>query len=238
MLTVQRGDLLTYGVLLAAFFASNGIEALRTSLNRAYRVTETRLFVYRRVQSIVFVVIATIGFLAISVLLVFAPLIARFADGTDRLDRALHGHHHAVALRHRLDGHRARPHRRAFLAAGGQAAAVVDIVPGIIFTLIGWLVGSTSLRRLSRPLRVLREHLCRPRLDHDRGGVPLHRLGDLHPRRRTQCRDQPLSRRACAGRVVTERSCNCDALLQCNGKDWGLYRPIERRERRSGIAGT
>ena len=42
VLTVQRSDLLTYGVLLAAFFASNGIEALRTSLNRAYRVVETR----------------------------------------------------------------------------------------------------------------------------------------------------------------------------------------------------
>src|SRR5690606_9846640 len=44
VLTVPRTDLLTYGVVLAAFFASNGIEALRTSLNRAYRVTETRSF--------------------------------------------------------------------------------------------------------------------------------------------------------------------------------------------------
>src|ERR687898_319377 len=79
VLTVQRSDLLTYGVLLAAFFASNGIEALRTSLNRAYRVTETRSFLFRRVQSLVFVLIATAGFLAISVLLVFAPLLARLA---------------------------------------------------------------------------------------------------------------------------------------------------------------
>ncbi|TJV10180.1 MAG: YihY/virulence factor BrkB family protein, partial [Mesorhizobium sp.] len=57
VLTVQRTDLLTYGVLLAAFFASNGIEALRTSLNRAYRVSETRGIIYRRVQSIAFVLI-------------------------------------------------------------------------------------------------------------------------------------------------------------------------------------
>ena len=75
VLTVQRGDLLTYGVLLAAFFASNGVEALRTSLNRAYRVVETRSFIFRRVQSLAFVFIATIGFVAISVLLVFAPLL-------------------------------------------------------------------------------------------------------------------------------------------------------------------
>ncbi|TJV40876.1 MAG: YihY/virulence factor BrkB family protein, partial [Mesorhizobium sp.] len=80
VLTVQRTDLLTYGVLLAAFFASNGIEALRTSLNRAYRVSETRGIIYRRVQSIAFVLIATAGFLAISVLLVFAPLLARLAE--------------------------------------------------------------------------------------------------------------------------------------------------------------
>ena len=42
VLTVQRGDFLTLSVLLAGFFASNGIEALRVSLNRAYRVPETR----------------------------------------------------------------------------------------------------------------------------------------------------------------------------------------------------
>ena len=37
VLTVQRGDLLTYGAVLSLFFASNGVEALRTSLNSAYR---------------------------------------------------------------------------------------------------------------------------------------------------------------------------------------------------------
>ena len=80
VLTVRRTDLLSYGVVLAAYFASNGIEALRTSLNRAYRVSETRGIIYRRVQSIIFVLIATAGFLAISVLLVFAPLLARLAE--------------------------------------------------------------------------------------------------------------------------------------------------------------
>ena len=54
-----------------------GPRALRTSLNRAYRVVETRSFVYRRLQSLAFVLIATIGFVVISVLLVFAPILAR-----------------------------------------------------------------------------------------------------------------------------------------------------------------
>ncbi len=142
VLTVQRTDLLTYGVLLAAFFASNGIEALRTSLNRAYRVSETRSFIFRRIQSIVFVLIATVGFLAISVLLVLAPLIARLAvaqatwiepyTGTFTLWRFVVAS--AVIVLGLIAVH-------AWLPAGRRR--FVDIVPGIIFTLIGWLVGST-----------------------------------------------------------------------------------------------
>lgn len=142
VLTVQRSDLLTYGVLLAAFFASNGIEALRTSLNRAYRVPETRNFIYRRIQSLAFVFIATVGFIVISVLLVFAPLIARFAEariewispymGTITLWRFV------VASMTIVFGLVA-VHK--WLPAGRRR--FVDIVPGIILTLIGWLVGST-----------------------------------------------------------------------------------------------
>ena len=142
VLTVQRSDLLTFGVALAAYFASNGIEALRTSLNRAYRVVETRSFLYRRFQSLVFVLIATIGFLAISVLLVFAPLIERFADahiegirpylGTITLWRFIIAS--ALIVLGLVAVH-------VWLPAGRRH--LVDIVPGILFTLIAWLAGST-----------------------------------------------------------------------------------------------
>lgn len=141
VLTVQRSDLLTFGVVLAGFFASNGIEALRTSLNRAYRVVETRNFLYRRVQSLAFVIIATIGFLAISVLLVFAPLIVRIADanfewirpylGTITLWRFIIAS--AVIVLGLVAVH-------IWLPAGRRR--FVDIVPGILFTLIAWLAGS------------------------------------------------------------------------------------------------
>ncbi|TAM97097.1 MAG: YihY/virulence factor BrkB family protein, partial [Rhizobiaceae bacterium] len=60
VLTVKRGGFLTLSVIAAAFFASNGIEALRVALNRAYRVTEERSFVFRRIQSLAFVLIATL----------------------------------------------------------------------------------------------------------------------------------------------------------------------------------
>lgn len=74
VLTVPRGGLLTISVLAAAYFASNGVEALRISLNRAYRVQETRPWYSTRLASLGFVMImgATI-FAAISILLV-APL--------------------------------------------------------------------------------------------------------------------------------------------------------------------
>ncbi|MCV3238560.1 YihY/virulence factor BrkB family protein [Mesorhizobium sp. ZC-5] len=142
VLTVQRGDLLTFGVVLAAFFASNGIEALRTSLNRAYRVTETRSLIYRRVQSLAFVIFATIAFLVISVLLVFAPLIARLAKaqfdwiepymGTFTLWRYVIAS--TVIVLGLIAVH-------FWLPAGKRR--FVDIVPGIIFTLAAWLAGST-----------------------------------------------------------------------------------------------
>ncbi|MEX0344606.1 MAG: YihY/virulence factor BrkB family protein [Rhizobiaceae bacterium] len=80
VLTVPRTGFLAVSLIATAFFASNGVEALRTSLNRAYRVGEPRSLWFRRIQSLVFVLIATATFLAVSYLLVWVPLIGDFAD--------------------------------------------------------------------------------------------------------------------------------------------------------------
>lgn len=141
VLTVPRTDLLTFGVVAAAYFASNGIEALRTSLNRAYRVTENRGLINLRLQSLGFVLIATIGFVAISVLLVLAPLIGRVAVarapwiqpymGTITLWRFVIAS--VVIIIALVVVHMWLPAgRRRFLR----------ILPGIAFTLIGWVAGS------------------------------------------------------------------------------------------------
>lgn len=142
VLTVQRGDFLTVGVIVAAFFASNGIEALRVSLNRAYRVVDRRSFIFRRIQSLAFVFITTLGFLTISVLLVLAPLLGRVAVdalpwlkpymGTITIWRYIIAS--SVIVLALVAVH-------AWLPAGRRSLA--DIAPGIIFTLAGWLVGST-----------------------------------------------------------------------------------------------
>jgi membrane protein len=42
VLTNTRGDILTFGLLFAVYFASSGVESLRVGLNRAYDVAEPR----------------------------------------------------------------------------------------------------------------------------------------------------------------------------------------------------
>ncbi|MCF6321988.1 MAG: YihY/virulence factor BrkB family protein [Rhizobiaceae bacterium] len=74
VLTNQRGDLLTFGALAALIFASNGVEALRVALNRAYRVEDSRSWIRTRIQSLFFVFIGSAVLLSISFLLVLLPL--------------------------------------------------------------------------------------------------------------------------------------------------------------------
>ncbi|MEX0954165.1 MAG: YihY/virulence factor BrkB family protein [Rhizobiaceae bacterium] len=142
VLTVQRSGFLTFGILIAAFFASNGIEALRTSLNRAYRVQENRTLLFRRVQSLAFVFITTLGFLTISVLLVLAPLIGSIAIEAQPWIRPYMGTitvwRYIIASSVIVLGLIAV---HVWLPAGRRS--FVDIVPGIIFTLSGWLLGSS-----------------------------------------------------------------------------------------------
>ena len=70
-----RGDLLTIGVALAIYFASSGIESLRIGLNRAYGAAERRSWWVLRLESIGYVLIAAVGLLVLSFLVVLAPLI-------------------------------------------------------------------------------------------------------------------------------------------------------------------
>ena len=70
-----RGDLLTIGVALAIYFASAAIESLRIGLNRAYGVSEHRTWWVLRLESIGYVLLAAVGLLVLSFLVVLAPLI-------------------------------------------------------------------------------------------------------------------------------------------------------------------
>lgn len=75
VLTETRGDILTIGAVLAVYFASNGVEALRVALNRAYAVTEPRRWYWLRLESIGYTLVAAVTSLAMAFLIVLGPLI-------------------------------------------------------------------------------------------------------------------------------------------------------------------
>src|SRR5512144_2072814 len=79
VLTTTRGDALTIGAALAVYFASNGVEALRVALNRAYSVVELRSWYWLRLESIGYTLVAAFTALAMAFLIVLGPLILEAA---------------------------------------------------------------------------------------------------------------------------------------------------------------
>ncbi len=141
VLTIPRGGLLTVSVLAAAYFASNGVEALRISLNRAYRVPETRPWYFTRLASLGYVLIAVLIFAAISILLLAVPVVLDYiraklpwlADTLDivaswRIYGTLFALTAGLLIVH------------LWLPAGRRK--VLDVVPGVLLTLLSWLAGA------------------------------------------------------------------------------------------------
>jgi membrane protein len=85
VLTAPRGGLLTFGAVLALYFSSSALEALRTGLDRAYDFVDTRPWWLLRLQSIAFMAFASFALLALAFLVVLGPLIwsnvLKFAPG-------------------------------------------------------------------------------------------------------------------------------------------------------------
>ena len=75
VLTQSHGGVLTIGVALAIYFASNGVESLRVGLNRAYGVVESRRWYWLRLESIGYTMVAAVTSLAMAFLIVLGPLI-------------------------------------------------------------------------------------------------------------------------------------------------------------------
>ncbi|MCO6180213.1 MULTISPECIES: YihY/virulence factor BrkB family protein [Ciceribacter] len=142
VLTVPRG-LLTVSVLAAAYFASNGVEALRVSLNRAYRVTEDRPWYLARLVSFAYVIGGVVVLAIVSALLVAVPIALAFASRWfPLLEEFL-----AVVSNWRVYG------TLLLLAAGliifhlGLPAGhrrLRDVIPGVLLTLVLWLVGALA----------------------------------------------------------------------------------------------
>jgi membrane protein len=75
VMTTTRTGVLTIGAVLAVYFASNGVEALRVALNRAYAVVEPRRWYWLRLESIGYTLVAAFTALAMALLIVLGPLI-------------------------------------------------------------------------------------------------------------------------------------------------------------------
>jgi membrane protein len=140
VLTTTRTGVLTIGAVLSLYFASNGVEALRVALNRAYAVVEPRRWYWLRLESIGYTLVAAFTALAMAFLIVLGPLIieavrshvplvvenneqllnfARYGTTTTALVIALFILH-------------------AWLPAGRRGFS--QILPGIVFTFIASLV--------------------------------------------------------------------------------------------------
>jgi membrane protein len=140
VLTTTRGDILTVGAVLAVYFASNGVEALRIALNRAYTVAETRRWYWLRLESIAYTLVAAFTALAMAFLIVLGPLIIEaarrhipfFVESNERiLNLARYGITISALTIALFILHAWLPcGRRSFL----------QILPGIIFTIVASLI--------------------------------------------------------------------------------------------------
>ena len=75
LLTVQKGGLLSFGVLLSLWTASNAVMAFQTALNDAYDMEEQRPYWKLRILSVLLVICFTCFILASLLLLFFGPRI-------------------------------------------------------------------------------------------------------------------------------------------------------------------
>ncbi|MEP2707286.1 MAG: YihY/virulence factor BrkB family protein [Roseibium sp.] len=131
----------TFGIVLALVFASNGVEAVRIALNRAYQVEEQRPFWKQRLQSLAFVLAGSALLTGVSVLLVFVPLYftfiaeaspslyqSLFASGSLRFASAM-----AILIFVVFSCHYWLPARKQKLS---------KIWPGIFLTLVLWVLAT------------------------------------------------------------------------------------------------
>jgi membrane protein len=140
VLTTTRGDALTIGVVLAVYFASNGVESLRVALNRAYAVIEPRRWYWLRLESIGYTLVAAVTSLAMAFLIVLGPLLLATAhryipliveSNARLLNIARYGITSAAMIAALFILH-------AWLPAGRRS--FLQILPGIVFTMLASLL--------------------------------------------------------------------------------------------------
>src|SRR6201991_1945919 len=144
VLTTTRTDAFTVGAVLAVYFASNGVEALRVALNRAYAVVEPRRWYWLRLESIGYTLVAAVTSLAMAFLIVLGPLIIEAVRSylpllVDANERFLHLSRYGITIAALIV---ALFILHAWLPAGRRG--FLQILPGIVFTMVASLISGIA----------------------------------------------------------------------------------------------
>lgn len=139
IMSSTRIDLLTASAGLALFFATNAIETLRAALNGAYRVKETRPYLFCLFRSMMFVLVSALSMLVLTWVVVVGPVLAARFD--PQLTRSiLSSTWVAASLRYAFAATVIGVQLLAFhlwLAAGKRK--IKDVWPGVVLSVVLWL---------------------------------------------------------------------------------------------------
>jgi membrane protein len=140
VLTTTRTDALTIGAVLSVYFASNGVEALRVALNRAYAVVETRRWYWLRLESIAYTLVAAVTALAMAFLIILGPLIMEAMRSylplvVEANQSFFHFSRYSITITAMIV---ALFILHAWVPAGRRS--FLQILPGIVFTLVASLI--------------------------------------------------------------------------------------------------
>ena len=139
-------SVLTYGAVLMLLFSTNGVESLRIGLNRAYDTMETRPWWVLRLESAAYVLVAALSLSALAFLIVLAPLIwptvVHYAPALEAAEGAVtlmrYGVTSLILVLALVVAHK-------WLACGTRGTR--EIAPGIVVTLLLWLVSAFAFAR-------------------------------------------------------------------------------------------
>lgn len=143
VLTEERGGVLTFGAMLAVYFASSGVEALRIALDRAYGVANKRPWWRLRLESIAFVLVGAVALLTWALLVVLAPLVwivlCRHVPGLAEIEAPVTFGRLVIAsvilIVALLFVHQLLPAQRTKLA---------EIMPGVALTFVLWAAAGVA----------------------------------------------------------------------------------------------
>jgi membrane protein len=142
ILTTPRTDLVSIGFLITIWAAMAGVDSVRIGLNRAYNVRDRRSAWKLYGWSILFVIGTAIVLLALSVLIVAAPIlmdfVQRHAPQLDHLVAVFSLIRFPVAIL-LLTGALTAAH--VFLPA--KRLRLVQVLPGVFLTVVVWVVLAT-----------------------------------------------------------------------------------------------